>query len=96
MLIARTVVRVGACFIDTIKIFPRTGGMGSRGRQKPSLLLLVAGGFRDLLLPCVQDSLSFLFGKSVHVTIFLAVSVIAFACKLYLWLRYDILHIYVS
>ena len=48
---------------------PTTGGMGLRGRQKPSLFLVVAGGCRGVLLSCVEDSASFLFGKSIHVTI---------------------------
>ena len=43
--------------------------MRPRRHQKPSLLLVVAGGFRGVLLPCVQTSASFLFGKSIHVTI---------------------------
>ena len=73
--------------------------MGPRGRQKPSLLLVVAGGCRDLLLRFsrVCKILSFLFGKSVHVTIFSSVTVIiVFSYKLYLWLGYDILHMYHS
>ena len=44
--------------------------MGPRGRQKPGLLLVVARGCRRDLPPCVQDSVSILFGKSIHVTIF--------------------------
>ena len=32
-------------------------------------MLVVAGGCRCLLVPCVQDSVSFLFGKSIHVNI---------------------------
>ena len=44
--------------------------MCPRKRQKTSLLLVMAGGCRGVLLPCVQDSVSILFGKSIHVTIF--------------------------
>ena len=42
--------------------------MGPRG-QKTSLLLVVAGGCRSVLLPCVQDLVPFVFEKSIHVMI---------------------------
>ena len=43
--------------------------MWPRRRQKPSQVLVVAGGCRGLLLPCVQDSVLFLLGNFIHVTI---------------------------
>ena len=62
--------------------------MGLRARQKPSLLLVVTGGCQGVPLPCVQDLVSYLFGKSIHVTIFSSVTVIVFC----LWFRYDLFH----
>ena len=52
--------------------------MGPRGRHKPTLSLVVAGGRPGILLPCVEDSVSVLIGKSINVTIFESVSAIVF------------------
>ena len=50
--------------------------MGPRGRQKPSLFLVVAGGCGGVRLPCVQGSVSFLFEKIRSCHDFLSVKVI--------------------
>ena len=62
--------------------------MGPRGRQKPKLLLVVAGGRRGVLLTCVHDSVSFLLGKSIHVTIVCA----SIRHCISIWLGYDLFH----
>ena len=62
--------------------------MEPRGQQTRSLLLMVAGGCRVVLLPCVQHSVYFLFGKCIHITIFF----VSNRHCISLWLRYDQFH----
>ena len=65
--------------------------LGLVKRQKPSLLLAVAGGCQGVF-SSVQDSVSILYKKSIHVT---TVSVINRHC-ISLCLGYDVFHIYHS
>ena len=66
--------------------------MRPRGWQKPSLLVVVAGGCRGFLLPCVQNSVSILIRKFIYVMIFCVSNLYA----LTLWLDYDFSHVYHS
>ena len=71
---------------------PSARGMGYRGWQKPCLLLAVAGRCRGVLLPCVQGSVSFLFGKSINVTF----CFVSNRHWIFLRLGYDIFHLFHS
>ena len=68
------------------------GGMGPSGQQGPSLLLVVGGGSRGVLILCVQHSVSFLFGRFIHVTI----CVYSNRHCISSWLGYDDFHAYRS
>ena len=70
--------------------FPVTGGMLLCRWRNPSLLLVVAEGCRGILLACVQDPVSILFGKSIHVIIFF----VSNRHIIPLWLGYDLFHMY--
>ena len=66
--------------------------MEPREEQKRSLLLVVAGACRGVLLPCLQDSVYFLFGKSIQFTIWF----VSIHHCVSLWLGYDHVHMYHS